>query len=284
MGRTRVDRRAQVGPRARPPGGRVCVGAAHALALVLSATAAYAQGGPPLITEDPFTPRPWHWEVSGAWETDAGSAAATHDLPALDLSFGLGSRIELAAEVAYRWASRDGANDDAFGNVLAGMKYRFADRVHGWAISTYPQVRFPVGRRHASRLESDSLLAALIAVEAAHSHGRFECAGEVGYSLGARAVRQATYGIVVGWVVSERLELLSECNGQGDRPMAPDQLVCGLGLRHEISQYFGLMGAFEPVVAGNDPDRPRYHVYLGAQTHVRGGGFWKGARRALIGK
>jgi len=60
-------------------------------------------------------------------------------------------------------------------------------------------------------------------------------------------------------------------------------MVCGLGARQDITEHVGLMGSFEPVIGGNDPDRARYRFFLGVQTHVRGG-FWRGARRALIGK
>ncbi len=243
-----------------------------------------AQGGPPLLTDDPFTPRAWHWEINTGSTMAPGPAVGATEVPVLDLSYGMGPKIELNAAVPYRWVSADGTDHSGWGNATTGVKVRFADSFHGWAFSAFPQVQIPRSRKGAARIYGDSVWAFLVPLEAAHSHGRLEVAAETGYWLGPREVRQATYGLVVGWIVTSKLEALSECNGHGDRVLAPLELVCGLGVRQDLSDHVGLMGAFEPVVAGSDPERPRYHVFLGLESHIRGGGFWKGARRRLIGK
>ena len=262
----------------------VAIIAMCATALLASPGTAYSQGGPPLVTDDPFTPRPWHWEINTALASERGPDGHESEMPAFDLNYGWGSRIELKLEVPYRWVSADGHEYEGWGNPLAGVKVRFADRLHGWALSMYPQVEIPLSAARAAALGGDSAWAFLLPLEAAHSRGRLELAAEAGYWLGHPEVREAMYGLVLGWIASDKLELLSECNGHGDRPLDPRELVCGLGARRDVTEHVGIMGSFEPVVAGNDPARPRYHLYLGVQTHVRGGGFWRGARRALIGK
>ncbi len=261
------------------------VGAVGGLVFALVAAGrVHAQGGPPLITDDPFTPRAWHWEINTAWSAEHGPDGSAHEMPAFDLNYGFGPKIQLKLERPYRWVSGPDWAHNGWGNALAGVKYRFADAWHGWALSTYPQVELPISHKHADRVAGDSVWGFLLPLEAAHSRGRLELDTEVGWWLGAPEVRQAMYGVVIGWIATSRLELLSECNGHGLRPFAPDELVCGVGARQDITEHVGVMGSFEPVVAGSDPARPRYHLYLGVQTHIRGGGFWKGARRALIGK
>ncbi len=254
------------------------------LALLLSTASLLAQGGPPLITDDPFTPRAWHWEINTALAAESGPDATTTEMPALDLNYGWGAKLQLKVEGPYRWVRTGDGHHHGTGNVLAGVKYRFADAFHGWAVSTYPQVELPMSRRRAAWLDGDSAWAVFLPVEAAHSHGNLEFDTEVGYWFGPPEVREAAYGVVLGWTVTRKDELLSECWGHGARPFQPAELVCGVGARRDITEHVGLMGAFEPVVAGTDPARPRYHLYLGVQTHVRGGGFWRGARRGLIGK
>ncbi len=255
-----------------------------AAAFALVPLAAKAQGGPPIITDDPFTPRAWHWEINTAWSAEHGPDGSAHEMPAFDLNYGWGPKVQLKLERPYRWVSAADRAHNGWGNALAGVKYRFADAWHGWALSTYPQVELPISHKHADRVDGDSVWGFLIPLEAAHSRGRLEFDTEVGWWTGAPEVREAIYGVVVGWIASDKLELLSECNGHGLRPFAPAELVCGVGARQDITEHVGLMGAFEPVLAGTDPERPKYHLYLGLQTHIRGGGFWKGARRALIGK
>lgn len=256
-----------------------------AAALLLMMTgAARAQGGPPVITDDPFTPRAWHWEINTAVSAEHGPDGTATEVPALDLNYGWGPKLQLKIESPYRWVSGPDAAHNGWGNVLAGVKYRFADRFRGWAISTYPQVEFPVSSKHAGRIDGDSAWAFFLPLEAAHSRGRVEFDAEAGWWFGPPELRSASYGVVVGWIATDALELLSECHAQGSRPFHPGEVVCGLGARQDVTEHVGLMGAFEPVLAGTDEGRPRYHLYLGVQTHIRGGGFWKGARRALIGK
>lgn len=243
-----------------------------------------AQGGPPLLTDDPFTPRAWHWEINSALSVEHASGMSATEMPALDLNYGWGPRLQLKVEGPYRWVASEDGHHHGAGNALAGAKYRFADAWNGWALSTYPQVEVPMSGRRAALVGGDSAWAFFLPVEAAHSRGNLEFDTEVGYWFGPPELREATYGVVLGWTATRKLELLSECNAHGIRPFHPAELVCGLGARQDLTEHVGLMGAFEPVVAGAEPDKPTYHMYLGIQTHIRGGGFWRGARRALIGK
>ncbi len=257
---------------------------AAAVMLLAGAGSAAGQGGAPLITDDPFTPRASHWEINTALAAEHGPDGSATELPALDLNYGWGPKLQLKLEGPYRWVKAQDGHHHGTGNAAAGIKYRFADAFHGWAISTYPQVEIPMSGRRAARLDGDSAWAFFLPLEAAHSRGNLEFDTEAGYWFGAPEVREAAYGVVLGWTATRSLELLTECNGHGIRPLHPAELVCGLGARRDITEHVGLMGAFEPVVGGSDPGRPKYHMYIGLQTHIRGGGFWKGARRALIGK
>lgn len=252
--------------------------------LAAAAHGALAQGGAPLITDDPFTPRAGHWEINTAVTVERAPGTSATEMPALDLNYGWGPRVQLKLEGPYRWVGGEDGHHHGAGNALAGAKVRFADAFDGWAVSTYPQIEVPMSARRAVTLDGDSAWAFLLPLEAAHSRGQLEFATEVGYWFGPPELREAVYGAVLGWAATESLELLSECNAHGNRPFHPAELVCGLGARRDITEHVGLMGAFEPVIAGSDPERAKFRMYLGAQTHIRGGGFWKGARRALIGK
>ena len=70
-----------------------------ALGIVCTSSQALAQGGPPLITNDPDTPGDGNWEinlaVAGA-HSDLGWDLAAPDL---DVNYGLGDRIQLSMHV-----------------------------------------------------------------------------------------------------------------------------------------------------------------------------------------
>src|SRR5438046_6049334 len=87
---------------------------------------AFAQGGPPLITDDPDTPGPGHWEINLAALLDRGGLVRRLDAPRLDVNYGVGRRVQLKLEVP--WVSlRDEKNriQSGMGNAVTGLKWRF---------------------------------------------------------------------------------------------------------------------------------------------------------------
>ncbi|HET7232126.1 MAG TPA: hypothetical protein VFJ16_19120 [Longimicrobium sp.] len=56
------------------------------LALAGAPSLAWAQGGPPLMTDDPGTPDPGTWEVNVAVTGDLTSAGRGYELPVFDVN------------------------------------------------------------------------------------------------------------------------------------------------------------------------------------------------------
>src|SRR5258708_6365707 len=108
------------------------------LMLAASFRLASAQGGPPLVTDDPDTPGDGKWEINLAsigcktfkhWEVHALDA---------DINYGLGDRIQLKLDIPWTYVhDSDKAWHSGLGSVNAGVKWRFIDKdeTHGFAIS-----------------------------------------------------------------------------------------------------------------------------------------------------
>jgi len=108
---------------------------------MLAAGSAPAQGGPPLVTDDPETPGDGKWEINvgaiathtrGRWEIAA---------PDADINYGWGDRVQLKLDVPRVTARDDGQHwKSGAGEGNAGVKWRFIDQEHaGFSLSTYPQ-------------------------------------------------------------------------------------------------------------------------------------------------
>ena len=97
-------------------------------ALMLAAGSAPAQGGPPLVTDDPETPGDGKWEINvgaiathtrGRWEIAA---------PDADINYGWGDRVQLKLDVPRVTARDDGQHwKSGAGEGNAGVKWRFID-------------------------------------------------------------------------------------------------------------------------------------------------------------
>src|SRR6476620_3713082 len=110
---------------------------------VLELSPAQAQGGPPLLTDDPGTPGNRHWEVNLAITVEHTGGASLYEAPLVDANYGLGERIQLKLEMPLLIESGSGSRA-GLGNPSAGVKWRFLeDSSSGLAISTFPQLEFP---------------------------------------------------------------------------------------------------------------------------------------------
>ena len=241
------------------------------LAAVLSATPAWASGGPPMITDDPGTPGDGHWEINVASMSNHAGGATTYQLPLVDANYGLGDRIQLKFEMP--WLLQDEANGtrrNGAGDALAGVKWRFFDAgENGWQISTYPQVEFgvpPSNSKHNGL--TDDGTSYLLPVEFVHRFDGFDINFELGRWF--RSAQQADSwiaGFVLTHEVKKGFELIAELHNEIAMHQSQNELILNFGARYDFSERYALL-----VSAGRDlhntlGDMNTLLTYLGLQMH-----------------
>src|SRR2546427_11974182 len=81
------------------------------------------QGGPPLLTDDPDTPGPGHWEINLATLLERSRLEYRLDRPRIDLNYGAGRRIQLKFEVPWvRVREGEAKTPIGAGDAVAGVK------------------------------------------------------------------------------------------------------------------------------------------------------------------
>jgi hypothetical protein len=71
------------------------------LILLSLPVSALAQGGPPMITDDPDTPGPGYWEINLAGITEKSQSERRYEAPTADINYGVGKRIQLKFEIPW---------------------------------------------------------------------------------------------------------------------------------------------------------------------------------------
>src|SRR5476649_741466 len=103
----------------------VCAGAASLLA---GSGSALAQGGPPLVTDDPDTPGNGRWEINLATIATHTAGRWSVAAPDADINFGCGDAVQLTAEIPWTLVTESGCGWDAgLGSAQLGVKWRFLD-------------------------------------------------------------------------------------------------------------------------------------------------------------
>src|SRR4030095_16981995 len=100
-----------------------------------------AQGGPPLVTDDPGTPGHGRTELNVAFGFEKFRDDTITEAPSLDFNYGIEDRMQLKIEIPWLIGrSHPGPDASGLGNLLVGFKVRFLDQDQaGFAASVYPQ-------------------------------------------------------------------------------------------------------------------------------------------------
>jgi hypothetical protein len=237
--------------------------------LALAALQAHAQGGPPMLTDDPGTPGDGHWEINIATLSDHSGDTWTYALPLLDINYGVGDRLQLKFEMP--WLIErvdDSGRQSGAGNSVAGVKWRFFDAgEEGWQMSTYPQVRsrFPVS---GSAL-ADGGVSYLLPFEVQRKFGDWGVNFDVGRWL-RPAGQGDTWigGVAIGRELAKNFEVVGELHDEADVHSSRSELTLNFGARWQLSDRYTLL-----VSAGSDlhnslEEQSSLLTYLGLQVNL----------------
>lgn len=238
------------------------------MAVVLQLPAlAWAQGGPPFLTNDPGTPGDANWEINlGSTQTIA-RGGSSYQAPQLDINLGLGDRIQLTYEIPYAvQASAGEPLHCGWGNAFSGVKWRFLDQgEHGWQLSTFPQIETGVSQRAQVTAIGVPGPRYLVPLEVSRTLGPLEFNVEAGYFFPGHGPKERILGFVAGRPVTQRLELDAEIYDDRSYGTVSHSTTFDVGGRYKLRR--GVIALF---LAGRSLNgfadgQPQFSGYLGVQ-------------------
>jgi hypothetical protein len=238
------------------------------VAVVFVPPAARAQGGPPLITDDPDTPGPGFWEINVAAQLDTDRNAHRLEAPLIDMNYGVGERIQLKLEMPWvrlRDHERDTLVNGA-GNATAGVKWRFLGQegvTLAWSI--YPQIEFNTSHASVDKGIEDDGTVFEFPTEMTLEIGKFEINGEFGREIATAGKDLWIAGLSTEVTVTPRLEIVGEVH---DATTRASDLIANIGARYQLSRQLTLLGAIGRTLH-NAPSQPHaVRTYVGMQFNL----------------
>lgn len=237
------------------------------LCLALGAAGAYAQGGPPMFTDDPGTPGDGQWEINLAVTVEKNGEECLLESPLLDINYGLGDRLQLKLEVPWLLLKNEGEKTkNGLGNSTLGVKWRFIDREdRGVDVSVYPQFEFNNSTSSARRGLAKNGSEFLLPLEMAGELGPLSVNGELGYAFLTSGDDELLFGLALGHEFSEGFELMGEIHGTSTAGFDESEWIFNLGARLETHQGFTLLASGGRGLGGGTGGGPDLLFYLGAQ-------------------
>jgi len=244
-------------------------GSAVAVILILLPPNALAQGGPPLITDDPDTPGPGYWEINLASILEKARPDRRLEAPLADINYGVGERIQLKFEIPWLNVRETGeAVHTGLGNSNSGVKWRFlgeeGQRI-AWAI--YPQVEVNTGRVMAENGLVNDGSRFLLPTELTIEISRVEINGEVGRSFVQKGDDGWIFGLATEIEFDRGLELVGELSGE-QSGTSPADLIVNAGFRKRMTRQLVLLTAAGSGVRGPTAERPQLRLYMGLQVNL----------------
>jgi hypothetical protein len=248
----------------------ICGSAVAVIFMLWLPPGALAQGGPPLITDDPDTPGPGYWEINLAGIVEKARPDRRLEAPLADINYGLGSRIQLKFEIPWLNAGETGKPVQAgLGNSNVGVKWRFlgqeGQRI-AWA--TYPQLEVNTGRVMAEKGfvndGSQFLLPTELTIEIFR---RLEINGEVGRNFVQKGDDGWIFGLATEVEFDGDFELVGELRGERSGS-SPAELILNVGTRKKMTDQIVLLTAVGRGVRGTADERPQLRLYIGLQFNL----------------
>jgi hypothetical protein len=227
---------------------------------------ARAQGGPPLLTNDPGTPGNGDWEINLGVMQVLRQHQDVLQIPQIDLNFGLGDRIQLTYEVPYVLQREPGQPvQTGWGNAFPGVKWRFLDNKGGWNASIFPQLEPPGLGAAIKPGIATSGTRFLLPVEVTKTVGPVNLDFEAGYYFPWHSRQERIIGFAAGHQVTPKLEIVGEFYNDYAMGALPHDTTFDAGGRYKFHKGLLLLFMAGRSLSGNSSGQPEFMGYVGVQ-------------------
>jgi hypothetical protein len=228
---------------------------------------AFAQGGPPMRTDDPGTPGNGNIEVNIALGSERAAGEQFFEAPVLDINYGAGDRIQLNYQVAYELRSTDEQRTQSgLGNSSAAVKWRFYEnKTLELQVSTYPRIDFNNPTSSVRRGLADRGMRFLLPIELTKKIGPIEANVEGGYAFKESGADEYIAGLAIGREINKKLEVMGEWYSTGAVDGAERDMSVGAGTRYRLGEHAILIIMAARGVGRHGVDQPHFIGYGGVQ-------------------
>jgi hypothetical protein len=227
----------------------------------------HAEGSPPLITDDPGTPGPGHWEINIGVSTERRPGLKAAELPLFDLNYGIGETLQLKYEVPYLTESEAGQpRVSGWGNSEVGVKWRFLDTGEGGrAMSVYPQLEFNnPGSSSDDRGLVEHGTAFLLPVQFEQGLGPVTLNLQLGREFRTDG-DSWFYGVALSHQLQKKIEIGLELAGTAAAKLERSQLTVNFGVVFEVSEKSSLMFSIGRELHNHEEPKATFVGYVGWQ-------------------
>lgn len=230
----------------------------------------FPQGAPPMLTVDPGTPGPNHWECNFGWIVQRIPGSTVSQVPQADINYGVGDRIQLTYTGEYLNVRSAGEPDRwGLGDSELGVKWRFYDGGDGGLqLSVFPAVEFNTpGTDSVRRGLAEPHTFDILPMEFAEGLWGFDLVAEAGHIFKTNPEDHDSWwggfniahDIVKGWSLGAEIYVVTDAHiGKAER-------IVNIGSTVELSKHFNLLMSVGRDVSNTMGPKASLISYFGVQ-------------------
>lgn len=232
----------------------------------------WAQGGPPMLTDDPGTPGANKWELNFGWTTESTPGSTLTALPQVDLNYGIGERVELTYFANYyNLRTSDGGSSSGISDSELAVKWRFFDNGEGGTqASIYPQVTFLTPGSHSDQhgLASGNTSYQL-PIEFEEDLKVVSVDVDFGHSFATGSDADGWFGgVCVGRELRKGWDVDGEVHVETDARADHGEVIANVATRIDLSEHYTLMLLVGRDLSNGIGPRASLMSYVGIQVRI----------------
>jgi Putative MetA-pathway of phenol degradation len=249
----------------------ICLCALLTAFSALSSQAALADGGPPMVTDDPGTPGDGRFEINLATLVNRSANATSYELPLVDINYGVGERLQLKVETPYAMLKDANGRATGLGNTLVGVKWRFWDSgEEGFKLSTYPQVQLnSVAPSSKTKGLADPGTNVLLPLQFQKGFGDWDITADLGrWQRVAELDSTWLAGVVLGHKLHANDQIMFEVHTERADGTHHAETLVNLGTHLEINPHVTLLLSLGRDISNTLTPFSQFFCYAGLQIHI----------------
>lgn len=228
----------------------------------------FAQGGPPMLTDDPNPVEKGHWEINSAFTLEHSHEIGDEfEVPLEDFNYGLSNSIQLKYEVPFILKHTFGSTIiGGLGKSNLGVKWRFLNNEKSEiSISAYPQFIFNNLSSSTERGITEEGIELFLPIEFLKEFDNYSIDVELGRELESKDQGEWRFGLLYDRTLSKKVELASEVYEISDYTFKNNELFLNIGSRIILNDNFKLLFSVGNNFIIHNSDENKFIGYLGLQ-------------------
>jgi hypothetical protein len=201
-----------------------------------------SQGGPPMITDDPYPVEKNHMEINLGLTGEFLNLTQIYEIPLVDCNYGINDRMHLKFEAPILMNHQNGGSEAGLGKSSIGVKWLiYENKKSEFGFGIFPAVDFNISNSSVERGLSERGVQFILPVSFMKTIGKSDIVLQIGRVFSSGDNGEWHYGFLAGFTVSRKVETAIELTGNLRPDITEHSSFLNVGLRFGLNKTITLL-------------------------------------------